>query len=248
MKKRIFPHNNTPESVVDSDTLETLHYNNRSIGEGLEGSLCYHTLQYYQLAEVIKKYSNPSREVIIRDIIDDIFGDFHKRYHTLPFSGITKINLKHRDYWNPYDKLDESLIKLLDYSEIGSASFLDAALTYALTSRSVGSWGSMDLFNNFLSQPKLDKNMLLKILLWIIPPGDLFLETYPENGSGYRRAGYLRQVASDFLPELFNHSLFPVEKLLEYCGHQNPIIRKIAAETEGCPREGQIMAAMLGKA
>lgn len=200
--------------------------------------LCYHTGTVDELAEVINEYSKEGKysSVMMEDLIGDIFGDFHQKFHAPPPDQplIVMLNRK-QDFWNGLN-LYKSLEELLICYQIESLSFLKECLKF-LTSHPVNLWNNTSAQNALCRQESLSLDMLLELTSWA-----LLLVPYNLSKDIPK---YTKEIL-DLVKVLFSHPLFPSEKLTLYCGHVSKDIRDIAINMPGCPTEGKVVASLMG--
>lgn len=231
MVTQTFPHNDTPSSVRDpiADNLvsSSLH--------SIPRLACYRQLRYHELAEVIKSYNNDKHKDLLQDVVDDLFGEVHDRFHQKDQYHLSSVlDLTIKDYWDNY-RIDNSLYNLLSYSEIGSIEFLESVFRHLISNPVELSIG-FDVYKAFLLQPKVSLEMIEALTAWAIPAGEAYLSAYDKVSEG----------VYTLLPVIFEHPLFTKDRLLGYCGHVNPKIREAAVKAPSCPDEGKVIVALMG--
>ena len=189
---------------------------------------CFRNVPIVELTDTIATKSVPSETV--KYIMDDLLAHTHKH------------ELTGRDYWAPKDSFN-NMNKMLNYSSHLPAEAIELLFRSGIY-KAIFTYDKIKFSELFLEQENASIVIFFDSIEIITGLNPREPDTWNNKIQQIRPLLYLDELK--LITKVFALNSFPQELLISFCGSASDDIRRIAVNTASCPREGKVIAALMG--
>lgn len=192
-------------------------------------SICFRDIPIIDLTEILV-YQDITTDSV-HHVMSDLLGDGHSGHKP-----------QGTDLWRP-GHMFESMHLLLSYHNELPVHAVDA-LFYRGMRNAVFTYDKIKFGELFISQKNASLNIFFESIKSItgLDP----LEPNAWNAKSVAKYPNLFVDEIKLIAKIFAMPEFPSELLTRFCSSHSPDIRRVASTSPGCPKEGKVIAALMG--